>query len=301
MTRTRWLTVLSALLTVAMVAVVVVKLGQLDWGHVLALLPASPVFWLVFAATYLSVPVSDWAIFRRLWHLPVGGLAALLRKQVYNEIVLGYLGETYFYTWARRQKGLNEAPFAAVKDVTILSALSGNLFTLLLVGGLWPKLGRALLGFGTREVYLSLAVVMVIPLALLLVRRRVFSLPPRDLRFVFIVQMLRNAGRTALLALLWHLVLPDVELIWWLYLATLRQLVSRLPLVSNKDLIFAGLAVLLLGRQANISAVMAMTAALFVAAHLLVAAVLLKGELLQHLRDRITGRKESLGRPPAAP
>ena len=50
----------------------------------------------------------------------------------------------------------------------------------------------------------------------------------------------RIAATIGLSALLWHLILPSVALGWWLLLATLRQLVSRLPLVPNKDVVFDG-------------------------------------------------------------
>jgi len=279
-----WLTVLSAVLSVLAVGIVAVKLSALNWRYIATLVPASPAFWLALAGYYLANPAGDWIIFRRLWPMPAGGFAALLRKQVYNELVLGYLGETYFYSWARRQAGLTDTPFGAVKDVAILSALAGNLMAVVLVVALWPVVGGAMLGAGAHEIYWSLGLVMLVTLGLMLARRRVFSLAPRDLRATFALHLLRICGKTALSALMWHLVLPDVALVWWLYLATLRQLVSRLPLISNKDLIFAGLALVILGRQHDIAAVMAMTAALLLAAHLLVAAILAKGELLRLLR-----------------
>ena len=65
----------------------------------------------------------------------------------------------------------------------------------------------------------------------------------------------------------------DRPYIVWLALATLRMLISRLPFLPNKDVIFAGLAVLLLGHDAEISSLMAMIAALLLVTHLVVGAI----------------------------
>ena len=59
-----------------------------------------------------------------------------------------------------------------------------------------------------------------------------------------------------LTALMWHLAMPAVALSWWLLLATMRMLLSRLPFVPNKDIVFAGIAVLLVGHDLEIAALM---------------------------------------------
>lgn len=274
--RIGWVTLASALLSLAMAVVVALQLAELDWAGIAALLPTSPLFWLAFLAFYAAGPVSDWFAFARVWKIGKGAFAALARKQVYNEVVLGYLGEAYFYTWAKRH--LTGNIFGAVKDVAILSAFAGNLITIMLLALLWPQVSGALMESGRSEITWSLALVLGVSLLLLLARRRVFSLTPAQNRAIFLIHLSRNVARTILAAAMWHLIVPEIELVWWLYLATLRQLVSRLPLVSNKDLIFAGIAVLLLPDQPVIAATMALTAALLVAAHLCVGLVLLRGD-----------------------
>ena len=53
----------------------------------------------------------------------------------------------------------------------------------------------------------------------------------------------------------------------WLFLAAARLLVSRLPLVPNKDLLFANVAILLIGQDDALSELVAFTAALTLATH----------------------------------
>ena len=114
--RRRWPAIFGTLLTIAMI----VGLGRQLLGAGLAGLgrsvPADPRFYLYFALLYMSLPIGDFAIFRRLWGIPLGGgLAALIKKRIANEVVLGYSGEAYFYAWARARATMVAAPFGAVK------------------------------------------------------------------------------------------------------------------------------------------------------------------------------------------
>lgn len=271
--------VVSVMLSLAVIAVVVYEMGRIDLDHVLGLIPSTPVFWLVFAASYFVTPASEWLIFNRLWSIPIDGFLALLRKKVYNELLLGYLGEAYFYTWARRRVSLDAAPFGAVKDVAILSAMAGNGVTMALLAVILPVLGSSQLGLDTHVLALSLGVILAISVAAMIWRRRVFSLPRVELAMITQMHLLRIVLSTVLSAVLWHIVLPGVPLSWWMYLAALRLLVSRLPLIPNKDLLFAGVAVVALGHERDIGALMALMAGLILASHLLLGSVLAINDL----------------------
>ena len=244
------------------------------------MVPKSAGFWLVFAVFYLSAPASEWIIYRRLWNLPASSLAPLLRKLVCNELLLGYLGEAYLYSWARRKVAMSAAPFGAIKDVTILSAIAGNGTTLVLLVLIWPFVGATQLGLESRPVFMSLGVVLLTSVGIMLMRRRIFTLERRELWFIFRMHLLRIAAVAGLTALLWHIVLPDVPLLWWLLLSTLRMLISRLPFVPNKDVVFAGLAVFTLGHETQISALMTMMASAILLTHVLLGTGLVLGGLV---------------------
>ncbi|MBO0750073.1 MAG: hypothetical protein J2O44_06560, partial [Porphyrobacter sp.] len=248
---------------------------------ILALVPTSLAFWAVFAVSYLLPPAADWLIFRRLWGIGPQAFGALLRKLIYNELLLGYLGEAYFYTWARRHVRLEAAPFGAVKDVAILSAVAGNIITLLMLAVVWPLASATQLGLQTRSVVLSLTVVLVTSMAALLWRRKIFSLSRPQLWFIFAMHVGRIVIGTALSALLWHLVLPVVPLVWWLLLSTIRLLLSRLPFVPNKDVVFAGLAVFMLGHEIEIASLLTMMAGLILLTHVLVGTAFAATDLVQ--------------------
>ncbi|MEY3267422.1 MAG: hypothetical protein RL480_182 [Pseudomonadota bacterium] len=255
-------------ISAAILVAVVLELRQVDLARVRAMLPASSLFWLVFIISYLSAPAADWLIYRRLWRIPVAGFGALLRKLVGNELLVGYVGELYLYTWARRRTAMTSAPFGAIKDVAILSAMVANAVTLVLIVLAYPLLGTLHLGVDTRTLLISVSVIVATSTAILFLRKTLFSLPRRDLYFVAGVHLVRIGLTTGLAALCWHLALPGVALQWWLLLATLRMLLSRLPLLPNKDIVFAGLAVFLIGHDAEIGALMTMMASLILCTHL---------------------------------
>ncbi|MEG8015607.1 hypothetical protein [Sphingomonas sp. 22R3R2A-7] len=274
----RWLTpALSAAILVAALW----QLRHLDVRGVIAMLPRSPRFWLVFAAGYLAMPASEWVIYRQLWALPARGFLALLRKRISNEIVAGYSGELYFYAWARRHATLIGTPFGAIKDVSILSAVVANGCTLALAAVSWRALLALNLGTDAKVMLVSAASIALPSLVTLALRKRLFTLPGTALRRIALIHLLRIAATTTLAAMLWAVTLPAAPLAWWLVLAALRMLVSRLPLLPNKDIVFAGLVAFTIGQASQVTEMLTMIAALWLVTHLLLGAILAAVELAQ--------------------
>lgn len=274
----RWL---SGVISIALLGAIIWKLRDLGFERLWHSLPMNPFFWMAFAAYYLALPSSEWLIFWRLWRLPAAGFAALLRKLVSNEVLFGYTGELYFYSWARRHANIVAAPFGAIKDVSILSALAGNSMTLIMLGISWPLVGAVAPQLHSNGVLLSVGFIVTLSTVLIVFQRRIFSLPAADLRFIFTVHMSRVITTTCLSGLMWHAALTDVPLIWLVLLATLQLVVTRLPFVPNKDLVFAGLAIFLVGHDTALGALIAIIALLILAVHLGMGMLLVIAELLE--------------------
>ena len=270
---TGWAALASIAVSLALLVAVALQFRDLDFAKVQGLIPTSPVFWTGFAVYYLAGPVSEWVVYRRLWAMPVAGIGALLRKLVANELLLGYLGEAQFYAWAKARTRLSEAPFGAIKDMTILSALVGNGATLVMLAFAWPYVSAGQLGVEGPTAFASLGVVLLTSLGILLLRRQLFTLPQTDLWFISAAHLMRIVVILIASAVMWHAVLPAVAITLWLVLATLRMLISRLPLMPNKDVVFAGITVLLLGKGADVAALMAMMAVLLLVAHLMIGTI----------------------------
>jgi hypothetical protein len=277
--KSRWPAIIGALVTLAMLAGLGHELLSSGLAGLDRAIPRNPLFYAAFAALYFIPPLADYLIFRRLWGIPLSGLVALIKKRIANDVVMGYSGEAYFYAWARQRAQLVAAPFGAVKDVSILSAIAGNAVTLAMVAVALP-VGRNLIPPDMmRLVYGSLAVIFGTSLPFLIFSRKVFSLPRRDLWMVFGVHCARLVLGALFLGIAWALAMPSVAMGTWLFLSAGRLLFSRLPLLPNKDLLFANFAILMIGEDQALSELIAFTAA----AVLLIHAVLVVGFGLHHL------------------
>lgn len=257
------------LLSLSMVAAIVYKAKDVPL-HGLLNVPTHPLFWLCLLVNYLATPVSEWLIYRKLWNIPASGLRPLLKKQVTNEVLLGYLGDAQFYLWARQRTEMTGAPFATVKDVSILSAMAGNAATLALLIVGWPSLSKLALAGEMRTIAASIGVLLASSLLVFFFRRRLFSLPRPALWRITAIHLARIAVGLIVLAMAWHLMLGQTPLADLIMLAMLRMLVSRLPLLPNKDLVFATLAVFLLGSDQALGIATAKIALLMLVAHLAV-------------------------------
>lgn len=267
--KSRWPTIIGALLTIAML----VGLGRELFGSGLAGLtrtvPRDPRFYVAFAGVYFTLPVFDYLIFRKLWGIPLSGLVALIKKRIANEVVIGYSGEAYFYAWARAKAQFVAAPFGAVKDVSILSAIAGNAITLTMIAVALP-VGRHLIPPEMmRYVYGSLAIVFGTSIPFLIFSKRVFSLDRGQLWWVFGAHIVRSVLGSLFLALAWHFALPAVSIGLWVFLSAGRLLFSRLPLLPNKDLLFANFAILFIGQEGALSELIAFTAAAVLLVHVI--------------------------------
>jgi hypothetical protein len=264
--RNRWPAFIAGLFTIAMVAGLARELFSTGLAGLHALVPESPFFYAALALFYVAAPTCDYLIYRRLWDLPPAGFVALVKKRIANDVLFGYSGDAYFYTWARANAAA-AAPFGAVKDVAILSAIAGNAVTLAGIALALPIAAR-LLDTDEMQVLLgSIAVIFAMSLPFLIFSKRVFTLLRERLWWIFGMHCLRLVATSTLLALAWHFALPEVSVGLWLMLVAGRLLVSRLPLVPNKDLVFANFAIILMGDNGAVTGLVALTAALTLLAH----------------------------------
>ena len=264
--RRRWSRWLSQAFSVAMLVAVLLQLRHVAPGQWREALPDTPLFWPALLALYLIQPAADWAVFHRLWRLPAAGLPILLGKRIANELLM-YSGEAYFYLWARRRVGLTTAPFGAIKDVNILSAMVGNLAALILLLAVWPLLSGQLAAYASPAIG-SAVVMLAVSAAILLASRRLFTLSHAQRVEVSLIHLLRLSGEVLLWAALGLLALPETPPSLWLALSAFRLLIARLPFVPHKDLLFATLAALLMGKQQAVVAFVAMSSVAMLGLHL---------------------------------
>lgn len=265
-------------MSAAMAGFLVHQMAAIGWSAFFAALPTNPMFYLLFAAMYLTLPVAELAIFRRLWEIGPGSLWVFLRKRVLNDAVLGYSGEAYLYLWARRQPGFRISAMGAVKDVSITSALAANAVTIGILIGLLlfddQLVSQGLFSASQlRQLEWGAALLCVPAFLVLLFSNKVMTLPRGENVTIFGIHVLRLIVSTGLLLLAWHFALPLVAMKVWLVLAALRMVVNRIPFAPNTELLFSTIGVGLTGAiYSEVAAVLALSGALMLVLHALVLA-----------------------------
>jgi hypothetical protein len=226
----------------ALVLIIGRRLSQLGWHEIWVARPASPVFYLLLVAQFFLQPVGDHLVYQYLWREPPP-LSVILRKRLMNTFMLDYSGEAYFYFWAQRHLSLPSRLVAhGIKDSNLLSGGAGLAMVwilgliLLATGGLHVP---ALPGQGWLYVLIG-TVPLVLCAVLVVLHRKVTVLSRRQLAVVFATHFLRACLVLAVEFGLWRLSGALPTAIACLQFVALRLVITRLPLVPNKDLIFVG-------------------------------------------------------------
>jgi hypothetical protein len=281
-----WLRWTGPILSIAIILVVAHSLGRADLVALRQMLPGSAAFWLGMAMLLAIQPVSDYVIFRGLWPLPLGGgLTQLFRKSASNELLFGYSGELQFYLWARRNAAIPGSPFGAVRDVAVLSALTGNIVTLALLLAAIALPGPLEFGAMNTPILWSGVVLVASSMVVMFFRHRLFAVTRAQFWRIAAIHTFRSVAVTLMFGLMWAMVMPGTSLGWWLLLSAARQFVTRLPFLPNKDLVFAGLAAGMLHDVPHVGDTVALVAGVVFAGQVVIGAALAVADLAREALD----------------
>lgn len=235
---------LRVLFFAAMFTWLVLKVRAIGWRQVATSLPANPLFYLLFVVNFLVLPASETAIFRIVFRQSLPrAFPMLIRKRVYNSALVGYSGELMFAIWLKRGFGLStKRILIALKDNAILSAVASGLVTaglLVLFAATgnarrivdWLHPGPALIVAGV------LGAAFVLPI-LYRLRRHLIALGGRRAAGVLGIHVSRTLLVVLIQATQWAVVLPAERWSTWLVFLTAQMVISRLPIIPNRDLLF---------------------------------------------------------------
>ncbi len=238
--------VLRWVVPIALLAFLARGFTQIGWSHVWEARPSAPSFYLALFLPFFIQPVADLIIYRKL--LNVGRLlplSVLLRKRYLNGVMLEYSGEAYFFLWAQKNLNLRKGLLLhAVKDSNVLSAGAGLVMVWLMLLALVATGDFKLPAFVMGNVW-TIGTIGSLPfilcVALIVGGRRVTALTRREVAGTFAVHLTRSLVALLLDFAIWWLsgALPSAAVC--VAFVGFRLLLTRLPLVPNKDLLFVGL------------------------------------------------------------
>jgi hypothetical protein len=249
----RFVWLVQALLLAAAVWTLADQLYQINASLLLQSVPRSAQFYLLFFAVYLALPVTDALIHRRFWSASFRTLLpVMLRKRVYNFAAFGYSGEAYVVAWARTTLHLPwRQSFSFVKDSALLSALASNFAAVSAIAAvlLDPRMALILsrLGVGEGLLWALASMCMALLIAPLVWRRFVMALSTDACLGIFAAHSLRLAMTLLGQIAIWTMLAPTVSPQIWFVLTAIYLVVSRLPFLPNRDLLFAAAALALAG------------------------------------------------------
>ena len=234
-------------------AYLVYELRDVSWSVIGVALPTNPLFYLIFLLLYFLLPVAECFIYRITWTFEAWkSLPAFIKKRIYNNDVLGYSGEVYFYTWARKNVGLSDREILkTIRDQNVVSSAASTMIAMVLVA-VFLYIGQINVTewIGPQETsYLVGGAVVTLLLAALVIRLRryLFSMAAKTALLIFAVHIVRLIVGQALQIGMWAVAMPEVSLPVWFTFAAASIIVTRIPFIPNRDLIFLGLGVSLSG------------------------------------------------------
>jgi len=241
----------QAFLALGVLSLLAHSLKGVDWLTLLAELPVNPLFYLLFVLLYVWLPLSEIVAYRIIWPLHAWkSLPIFIKKRIYNREIFQYSGEVFFFTWARRQVDRPSLDIARdIRDQNIVSSAASTLVALVLVCA-FLSLGKTSLTawIGPRGMPLLIAgAVVTLGLVALGIRfrRHIFAMAPGTALLIFGVHAGRFALEQAVQIAMWAVAIPEVPLRVWCTYAALSLVISRLPLVTNRDLLFASISITL--------------------------------------------------------
>jgi hypothetical protein len=275
---------------VLLIAYLARRLSDLGWHEIWTARPARIGFYGLLVAQFILQPLGDFLVYGNLWGKQHPPLSVILRKRFLNSVMLDYSGEVYFYFWSQRRLKLPPGMLVhGIKDSNVLSAGAGLAMVwlvglaLLATGGLHlpPMLT------GHAWIYAPIGVVPFLLCAVLILgHRKLTALSRGQIITTFAIHFLRSFSVLVVEFCLWELSGALPTAVACLQFVALRLVVTRLPLVPNKDLIFVGAGIAAAG-LVSVSVTPVATVLLILAAADLILASLMAGlpwamEILLH-------------------
>ncbi|TVR27269.1 MAG: hypothetical protein EA390_13995 [Balneolaceae bacterium] len=232
------------LVIAVIVGIIIYQLFDIGWDEVLRNLPTQPLFYILFFILYLTLPVAEVFIYRQVWAVQKWKMfKAFLTKRVYNDEVMGYSGELFLFIWARKYMSSADSEILKnIRDNNILSAVSSNTVTVLLLGflvftGVLDL--EELIGNVDLLYIIAGSVIAAIVVALIVqFRKYIFELPLKKALLIFSIYFSRFIIHNGLMMVLWAVVIPEAPLSTWFIFVAIMIVVNRIPFLPSRDLVF---------------------------------------------------------------
>lgn len=229
------------------------QLSEIGWLKVWEAFPNQPTFYILFLFLFVQLPLFEVIIYRITWKFDaLRSIPIFLVKRVYNKDVLGYSGEIYFFAWAKKTLHLKGKDiFKIIKDNNIISSIASTLISLgLLSIFIFTGQIKVIEWIASQDkAYFLGGLLLVVILVFLFVKFRhyVISMPLKTAYKIFGIQTFRLLLGQFVNLLMYYIVMPEVPFYIWFTFIAIEIILSRIPFLPNRDLIFAGMSISIAG------------------------------------------------------
>jgi hypothetical protein len=231
-------------------------------------LPRTLWFYVLFFAMFFALPVSELAVYRLIWGCSVvRSFPVFVRKRAYNNAIIGYSGELYLYLWAKQHVDLQDSRvFSTIKDNNVLSTFASTSITVLMLLALLltGQVNAAIHADSGLMCYITASAIIgaLLVTVAFRFRHRIISLTANRALAVLAIHVIRMLTVLGLQAAQWSVVLTHVPFHTWLIFLAAQMVLTRIPFLPNKDLVFLGVG---LGLSSMVDAPAASTAGMLLA------------------------------------
>jgi len=234
--------------TLAVVFYLIYKITFIGWEKVLNSLPKTVWFYVILLMIYFSLPIFQMFIYglafktnkkdRKLFW-------ALINKRVLDKDLLGYSGEMYLYLWARKNIKLPKKEILHIlKDNVIISSVASTslaviLLILFFLFGKIPLLSVWINHHFYRILLLGFCFLLIFSLTIKF-RSNILFLSKDKILTIFALHNARLFMAIGLQIIQWWVVMPQVPWVNWFTLLTLQIIITRIPFLPSRDLLFLG-------------------------------------------------------------
>lgn len=241
------------LINASVIVWLIYELNKIGWLSVWQSFPSQPLFYILFLFVFFQLPLFEVLIYRLTWTFDsLKSVPVFLVKRVYNKDVLGYSGEVYFFAWAKKTLDKSSADiFKIIKDNNIISSVASTLLSFGLVAiFLFADQIKVMEWIANQNQNYYIGGILFLAIIVFLFikfRHYVITMPLKTAYQIFSIQVFRLLLNHSANLLMYYIVLPEVPLyVWFTYIA-IEIILSRIPFLPNRDLIFAGISISLAG------------------------------------------------------
>lgn len=234
--------------TSAVVFYLIYKLTLIGWESVIHSLPKTVWFYIILLMIYFSLPVFQMFIYNLAFKTTKKYKKlfwVLINKRVLDKDLLGYSGEMYLYLWSRKNIKLPSKEIMHVlKDNVIISSVASTflavtLLVLFFLFGKTPYLSQWINLHFFKILLVGFCLLLILSLTIKF-RKSLIFLPKDKIISIFALHNVRLLVAMGLQIIQWWVVMPQVPWINWFTLLTLQIIITRIPFLPSRDLLFLG-------------------------------------------------------------